>query len=57
MNMDETKHYSRLIIGVGGDETRLDLSRRLGADVTLNHLIIDPYDARFASALAVRFRN
>jgi threonine dehydrogenase-like Zn-dependent dehydrogenase len=30
-----------LIIGVDGDETRLDMSRRLGADVTLNHLEVD----------------
>ena len=30
-----------LIIGVDSDETRLDMSRRLGADVTLNHLEVD----------------
>jgi threonine dehydrogenase-like Zn-dependent dehydrogenase len=30
-----------LIIGVDSDENRLDMSRRLGADVTLNHLEID----------------
>ncbi len=30
-----------LIIGVDRDETRLDMSRRLGADVTLNHLEVD----------------
>ncbi len=30
-----------LIIGVDGDETRLNMSRRLGADVTLNHLEVD----------------
>jgi len=30
-----------LIIGIDSDETRLDMSRRLGADVTLNHLEVD----------------
>jgi threonine dehydrogenase-like Zn-dependent dehydrogenase len=30
-----------MIIGVDSDETRLDMSRRLGADVTLNHLEVD----------------
>ncbi|HEU0179443.1 MAG TPA: alcohol dehydrogenase catalytic domain-containing protein [Blastocatellia bacterium] len=30
-----------LIIGVDSDETRLNMSRRLGADVTLNHLEVD----------------
>jgi alcohol dehydrogenase len=30
-----------LIIGVDSDATRLDMSRRLGADVTLNHLEVD----------------
>jgi threonine dehydrogenase-like Zn-dependent dehydrogenase len=30
-----------LIIGVDSDETRLDMSRRLGAYVTLNHLEVD----------------
>jgi alcohol dehydrogenase len=30
-----------LIIGVDSDETRLDMSRRLGADITLNHLEVD----------------
>src|SRR5947209_6788905 len=30
-----------LIIGVDSDETRLNMSRRLGADVTLNHLDVD----------------
>src|SRR5215813_288481 len=30
-----------LIIGVDSDETRLNISRRLGADVTLNHLEVD----------------
>src|SRR5215510_5316685 len=30
-----------LIIGVDSDKTRLDMSRRLGADVTLNHLEVD----------------
>ncbi len=30
-----------LIIGVDSDETRLDMSRRLGADVTLNQLEVD----------------
>jgi len=30
-----------LIIGVDSDETRLDISRRLGADVTLNYLEVD----------------
>ena len=30
-----------LIIGVDSDETRLDMSRRMGADVTLNHLEVD----------------
>ena len=30
-----------LIIGVDSDETRLDMSRRLGADVTLNYLEVD----------------
>jgi threonine dehydrogenase-like Zn-dependent dehydrogenase len=30
-----------LIIGVDSDETRLDMSKRLGADVTLNHLEVD----------------
>ena len=30
-----------LIIGVDGDETRLAMSRRMGADVTLNHLEVD----------------
>jgi alcohol dehydrogenase len=30
-----------LIVGVDSDETRLDMSRRLGADVTLNHLEVD----------------
>jgi threonine dehydrogenase-like Zn-dependent dehydrogenase len=29
------------IIGVDSDEPRLDMSRRLGADVTLNHLEVD----------------
>src|SRR6266511_788457 len=33
-----------LIIGVDGDETRLNMSRRLGADVTLNHLEVDVVD-------------
>jgi threonine dehydrogenase-like Zn-dependent dehydrogenase len=30
-----------LIIGVDSDENRLEMSRRLGADVTLNHLEVD----------------
>jgi alcohol dehydrogenase len=30
-----------LIIGVDSDDNRLDMSRRLGADVTLNHLEVD----------------
>jgi threonine dehydrogenase-like Zn-dependent dehydrogenase len=30
-----------LIVGVDSDETRLSMSRRLGADVTLNHLEVD----------------
>jgi len=30
-----------LIIGIDSDLTRLDMSRRLGADVTLNHLEVD----------------
>jgi threonine dehydrogenase-like Zn-dependent dehydrogenase len=30
-----------LIIGIDSDGTRLDMSRRLGADVTLNHLEVD----------------
>jgi threonine dehydrogenase-like Zn-dependent dehydrogenase len=30
-----------LIIGVDSDETRLNMSRRLGADLTLNHLEVD----------------
>jgi threonine dehydrogenase-like Zn-dependent dehydrogenase len=30
-----------MIIGVDSDETRLKMSRRLGADVTLNHLEVD----------------
>jgi alcohol dehydrogenase len=30
-----------MIIGVDSDETRLNMSRRLGADVTLNHLEVD----------------
>jgi alcohol dehydrogenase len=30
-----------LIVGVDSDETRLDMSRRLGADVTLNHLEVN----------------
>jgi alcohol dehydrogenase len=30
-----------LIIGVDSDETRLNMSRRLGADVALNHLEVD----------------
>jgi alcohol dehydrogenase len=30
-----------LIIGVDSDKTRLDMSRRMGADITLNHLEVD----------------
>jgi threonine dehydrogenase-like Zn-dependent dehydrogenase len=30
-----------LVIGIDSDETRLKMSRRLGADVTLNHLEVD----------------
>jgi alcohol dehydrogenase len=30
-----------MIIGVDSDETRLSMSRRLGADITLNHLEVD----------------